>query len=165
MPPFVVYFGRSLIALTNPSAAVASRGSSWPATMAPDHPPTPERMEMYCLWSGPTKVTGWPMIPEPVLNCHSGWPVVALTALNQPAALVIESFRDCVVCEGSDGERFARGAVEDINMSVALRAQQHFARLSVDRQIDEDLLVDAVVVELIMRGPLEKPDRLSRIRF
>src|SRR5213075_2943393 len=85
IPPLVVAFGRSLMALTNPSAAVPSRGSSWPGTMAPDHPPTPLRIETYCLPSGPRNVTGWPMIPEPTLNCHSRSPVRASTALNQPS--------------------------------------------------------------------------------
>jgi len=45
MPPGVVACGRSVIALTNPSAAVPSRGSSCPATIAPDHPPTPDRVQ------------------------------------------------------------------------------------------------------------------------
>src|SRR5215218_652578 len=53
MPPGVVYFGRSPMAPTKPSAAVASRGSSRPDTTEPDHPPTPERMATYCLPSGP----------------------------------------------------------------------------------------------------------------
>src|SRR5437773_3522327 len=53
IPPLVVAFGRSLIALTNPSAAVPSRGSSWPGTIAPAQPPTPLRIETYCFPSGP----------------------------------------------------------------------------------------------------------------
>src|SRR5688572_8830013 len=85
IPPLMVCCGRSLIALTNPSAAVGSRASRFPATIAPAHPPTPENTATYCLPSGPLYVIGCPMIPEPVLNCHSGWPLLACTALNHPS--------------------------------------------------------------------------------
>src|SRR5690348_8406378 len=69
VPPLVVTLGKSFMALTNPSAAVGSRVSRSPATTAPDHPPTPDRMATYCLPSGPRNVVGWPIIPDPVLNC------------------------------------------------------------------------------------------------
>src|SRR5438046_9163643 len=49
IPPLVVAFGRSLIALTNTSAALPSRGSSWPGTIAPAQPTTPLRTETYDL--------------------------------------------------------------------------------------------------------------------
>src|SRR5438105_8962765 len=84
IPPFVVFFGRSRTAFTNPSAAPESRGSRPPATIAPDQPPMPDSTATYCLLST-RYVTGCPMIPEPVLNCHSDLPVRASTALNQPS--------------------------------------------------------------------------------
>src|SRR4029453_16738868 len=49
IPPLVVGSGGSAMAFTNPRAAVPSRGSSSPATMAPDQPPTPERTATYSL--------------------------------------------------------------------------------------------------------------------
>ena len=41
------------MALTKPSAAVPSRGSRSPETIAPDQPPTPDRTATYCWPSGP----------------------------------------------------------------------------------------------------------------
>ena len=47
VPPAVVYFGRSDMTFTMPSAAEPSRGSTGPETTAPDQPPTPESTAMY----------------------------------------------------------------------------------------------------------------------
>ena len=47
VPPAVVYFGRSDMALIMPSAAEPSRGSTGPETTAPDQPPTPDSTAMY----------------------------------------------------------------------------------------------------------------------
>src|SRR3954468_8839989 len=85
IPPFVVAWGKSFIALTNPNAALESRTSSPPATTAPAQPPTPDMIATYSFPSGPRYTTGSPMMPEPVLNCHSCFPVWASTALNQPS--------------------------------------------------------------------------------
>src|SRR5437660_5794070 len=87
MPPLLVTCCRSLVALAKPSPAELSRGSSPPDTTAPAHPPTPESTATYCFPSGPLYVTGWPMIPEPVLNFQSSCPETASTALNQPSML------------------------------------------------------------------------------
>jgi hypothetical protein len=73
------------MAPTKPSAPVASRGSSPADTIAPDQPPTPASTATYCWPSAPRKVTGWPMIPDSVLNCHSSLPLRASSALNQPS--------------------------------------------------------------------------------
>src|SRR5437868_14175083 len=73
------------MALAKPNAALLSRVSSPPDTTAPAQPPTPERIATYCLPSGPLYVTGWPMIPEPVLNFHSSCPETASIALNHPS--------------------------------------------------------------------------------
>jgi hypothetical protein len=53
IPPAVVWSGRSFIALTKPRAAVPSRGSRLPETIAPAQPPTPARIATYCLPSRP----------------------------------------------------------------------------------------------------------------
>src|SRR5947208_3377343 len=81
IPPFVVYFGKSAMALTNPSAAVPSLVFNPPATTAPDQPPTPHITATYCFPSGPRYVIGCEIIPEPSLNCQSKFPLRASRAL------------------------------------------------------------------------------------
>src|SRR5207248_5017998 len=85
IPPLLVCWGRSFMALANPSAAAGSRTSRSLETTAPAQPPTPESTATYCLPSGPRNVVGLPMIPEGVLNFHSSVPVLASTALSQPS--------------------------------------------------------------------------------
>src|SRR5579862_1734997 len=53
IPPLVVYFPRSAMAVENPSAPVPSIVLRPPATTAPAHPPTPDSTAMYSLPSGP----------------------------------------------------------------------------------------------------------------
>ena len=38
-----------------------------------------------------SQVTGRPMIPEPVWNCHSFLPVLASTAMNSPVAAPVNT--------------------------------------------------------------------------
>ena len=85
MPPRVVASLRSPIALTNPSAAVPSRG----VELAGDDGAGPaadpgEHRDVLLAVRAQIRI-GWLMIPEPVLNCHRGSPVFAFTALNQPS--------------------------------------------------------------------------------
>ncbi len=55
------------------------------ATIAPAQPPTSDNTDTYCLLSGPRQVVGCQIIPDDVLNCQRGAPVLASTALNQPS--------------------------------------------------------------------------------
>ena len=48
-------------------------------------------------------------------------------------------------------------------MSVSLGTNEDLAHPAVDRHIDEDLFVDAVVVVLVMWRPLIEPDGLTRV--
>lgn len=59
---------------------------------------TPERIATYCFPSGPRYVTGWPMIPEPVLNCQRIFPVRASAALNQ----AVERPKENQIASGHD---------------------------------------------------------------
>ena len=77
--------GRSFMALTKPPPAVPSRASRSLATIRPAHPPTPASTATYWRPSPPRYETGWPTMPDTVLNFQSGWPFRASTALNQPS--------------------------------------------------------------------------------
>src|SRR3712207_8385619 len=48
-----------------------------------------------------------------------------------------------------------------VDVAVALRADQHLARRPVDRKVQQDLLVDAVVVVEVVRAPLVEPHGLT----
>src|ERR1700744_4815151 len=48
-------------------------------------------------------------------------------------------------------------AVHHVEMTVAVRMQQHLARGAVDRPVDQDLLVDPIVIVLVMRVILQRP--------
>src|SRR4051794_14659591 len=50
-------------------------------------PPIPERIATYCLPSAPRYVIGQPTTPDPTLNFHKGFPVLASAALNQPSSV------------------------------------------------------------------------------
>jgi len=53
IPPFELFFGKSVTAFTKPFAAVGSRISRSPATTAPAQPPMPDNTAMYWRPSGP----------------------------------------------------------------------------------------------------------------
>src|SRR5262245_32733272 len=84
-PPWLLKFETSPNAPSAPRPAVGSSAPISAATPMPDHPPMPDRTATYCLLSGPMYVIGLPMIPDGVLNFHSGSPVFAFTALIQPS--------------------------------------------------------------------------------
>ena len=64
----------------------------------------------------------------------------------------------------SRDEQLARLAVERVAEAVAVEVDQQLALLPVDLLVDEDLLVDAVEVPLVMRGHLVDPLRHPVIR-
>src|SRR5205807_5733671 len=65
------------------------------------------------------------------------------------------------VREGIGREHLAAGAVDDIEMAVAVGVQQYLACRAADREIDEHVLVGAVVGEEIVRAQLVEPRRGS----
>src|SRR3954453_16049631 len=84
-----------------------------------------------------------------------------LTVWNDAAGLEIDALVavDEVVRVG--GYDFARGTVDYIHIAVAPGVDQHLAVLPIDGQLDENVLVDLVMVEQIVRidliGPLRAP--------
>jgi hypothetical protein len=55
--------------------------------------------------------------------------------------------------------------VNHVKITVAVGMQDNFSRLTVNRQIDDDVFVDAVVVKQIVRAELIKPDGFARVRI
>src|ERR1051326_7012766 len=84
---------------------------------------------------------------------------------DQTAGAQIDAAADRVVVERRCGEDLSVRPIHDVDVAVALRAQSYFSYFSVDRQVDEDLFVDAVVVVEIVRAPLIEPDRLAGVGF
>ena len=61
------------------------------------------------------------------------------------------------------GDHFAGHAIDDVQIAVAIRPEQHLERPASDRQIDQHVFVDAVVVLQVVRARLVEPDRVSVI--
>src|SRR5438105_4152844 len=62
------------------------------------------------------------------------------------------------------GKYLAGGAIQHIHITISIRVNQRFPGLSVDREIKQDVLIDAVVVMLIMWTPLIEPSRFAGVR-
>src|SRR6185295_15600248 len=60
-------------------------------------------------------------------------------------------------------EHLTVGAVHHIKISIAFRSQKHLARLPIHRQVDEDLLVDAIVVVQVVWSELVEPARFPGV--
>ena len=84
-----------------------------------------------------------------------------LRVVAQRATLEIDSERGRDVPERIRRQYLARGAIDHVEVSVAVGMQQHLAGRAADRQINQHALVDAVVVVLVVRAGLIKPDRLA----
>ena len=54
--------------------------------------------------------------------------------------------------------------VDDVHPRVAVGMRQHLSQLAVDVQIQQDVLVHAVVIVIIVRVNLIGPDRLAGFR-
>src|SRR4051812_30863633 len=81
----------------------------------------------------------------------------------QSPRLQIDAAGGGYMAEGCRRKDLARSAVEHVDVAIAFGPDEDFARLSVDRQVEQDLLVDAVVVVHVMRRPLVKPERLAGV--
>ena len=81
-----------------------------------------------------------------LVRVHDGPPGLEIDA---------ENGIDVAVWLGRDD--LAALAVHHVEMTVAVRMQQHLARLAVHIHVDQDLLVDPVVVVLVMRVILQCP--------
>ena len=64
---------------------------------------------------------------------------------------------------GSAIEQFAGGPVQRVGKAIAVEVHQDLPHLPVDVEIDQDVLVDAVIVPGIVRGLLVGPLRFPRI--
>ena len=73
------------------------------------------------------------------------------------AGFQVDAARPVLICEWLRAQHFARGPVDGVGESVAVEMDQHLARLAVDGQVDQDVLVDAVVVPLVVRRELVGP--------
>src|SRR5207248_3277699 len=62
-------------------------------------------------------------------------------------------------------EHLAARAIDHVEVAVALRMDDHLARGAREREIEHDVLVDAIVIESIVRAELIEPARLAGIRI
>src|SRR4051812_25385254 len=60
-------------------------------------------------------------------------------------------------------EHLAGRAIDYIDVAVAFRADEYFSRLPFDRQIEQHVFIDAVVVVEIVRRELIRPYRLAGV--
>src|SRR5438034_11318998 len=58
-----------------------------------------------------------------------------------------------------------RSPVDRVAEAVAVEVRQRLHRLPADRQVDEDVFIDAVVVPLVMRRHLVRPLRFAVVRI
>ena len=73
-----------------------------------------------------------------------------------------------VVSDGVEGlcrENLAGHPVEDVDVAVALRPDEHLPGLPLPGHVEQDLLVDPVPIIEIVRAPLVEPARLTRFRL
>src|SRR5512146_444027 len=87
IPPQLVHRPRSGSVEPRSRTSNGRFAATSPAMSRPMSPPIPEYTATYCLPSGPVYVIGAPTTPEPTLNCHSTFPLVASTALSQPSSV------------------------------------------------------------------------------
>src|ERR1700751_5313798 len=74
-----------------------------------------------------------------------------------PAGIEIENKNGVEMAVRHGGEGLAVLAVDHIELTVAIRMQQHLAWIAVHGHVDQDLLVDPVIVVLVMRVKLQPP--------
>ena len=82
---------------------------------------------------------------------------------NQAASLEVHALCRIGVGKRLSREHFAAGAIDHIEVGIALRTNQDFARLPVPRHVEQDDLVDAIPVVDVMRRELVKPFCLSGV--
>ena len=82
---------------------------------------------------------------------------------DHPARLQIDALGGVHRVIGIGGDHLARQAVDDIHVAGPRDMDEDLAGLTVDRQVEQDALVDLVVVEEIMRGDLIGPFGRARI--
>jgi hypothetical protein len=84
-----------------------------------------------------------------------------LRYLDRPPGLHVDARGPVGVLEGRRREQLAGVTVVHVDEAGASELDQHLARLAVDRQVDDDVLVDVVVVPLIVRRRWVGPERFT----
>ena len=87
-----------------------------------------------------------------------------LGVLDRLAGLQVDARRPVDVDEGVGHQQFAGGPVEHVGKAVAIEVHQDFSRLALDVEIDQHVLVDAVVVPRDRAASSGTPTSPSRCR-
>src|ERR1700733_7796161 len=102
----------------------------------------------------------------PVLEAGRRWADVVYDSANfrelvpvhdGPPGLKIDAENGVDVTVWLGRDDLAALAVHHVEMTVAVRMQEHLARVAVHSHVDQDLLVDPVVIVLVMRVILQRP--------
>ena len=79
------------------------------------------------------------------------------------AGFEIDAFAGGDTNEGRGREHLAGSAIPDVDVTIPLRRQEHFAHVTFDLEIEDQVLIYPVVIELVVRVHLVIPVRLTGI--